>query len=119
MITSAAVEIASGPFVASSVPRSWPPSSSITMNGQPFSVPTSDTRHTFSPRSRADDCASRMNRSTTFWFVVIDACMNLSATGVPSCKCVAANTMPIPPAPIMRSMRYLPATMVPVSYTRR
>ena len=46
-------------------------------------------------------------------------CRNFSATGVPSWRCVAAITTPIPPCPSRLSIRYLPATTLPAAYTSR
>ena len=83
-MTSAAVESATRRCCAAPCRESCPASSSITMNGCRCSVvPTSDTRHTFSPRSCADARASRMKRSTTRGFCITSWCRNFSATGVP------------------------------------
>src|SRR5256885_15018637 len=63
--------------------------------------------------SDADARASRENRATIVGSDAISAAKNFSATCVPSVRCVASTTKPIPPRPMMRSTRYLSATTVP------
>ena len=93
--------------------RSRPSSSSITMYGAPFSLPTSYTRQTCSLRSRADARASRSSRSTTAASLASSGNRNFSATGWSITTLVAATTVPIPPWPRIRSTRYLPAIRSP------
>ena len=95
--------------------RSRPSRYSITRYGAPpSSVPTSETRATYSLWMRAAARASRRNRPTASGLA--DACelrMNFSATRCSSCRCVATTTQPMPPSPSSRLTRYLPASTVP------
>ena len=87
----------------------------MTMYGAPFgSVPTSKTRATCS-LANLGGC-SRLAEGTGRrrpWSPSMCGCMNLIATRSSSCKCRAATTTPMPPAPSTLSMRYFPATTSP------
>ena len=82
----------------------------MTMYGvPPGSVATSRTRTTCSLRILIAARPSRRNRATSAGSFASSGSRNLIATRSSSWRCVAARTMPMPPRPSTRSMRYLSA----------
>ena len=84
------------------------------MNGAPSGiVPTSITRAMCSFLSRTVDCASRRNRCTVEGLSAICGSRILIATDCARYWCDARTTRPIPPVPMISSIRYLPSKTVP------
>src|ERR1700722_17028265 len=75
----------------------------------PGSVATSRTRTTCSLRILIAARPSRRNRATSAGSCASSGIRNLMATRSSSWMCGAASTMPMPPRPSSRSMRYLSA----------
>ncbi len=102
----------SGPSPAIRAASEAPSTSSITIHGRPSCSTTSWTPTTLGCVTRATACASR---SVRFLCSASNrpprGCTSLTATGRPSSRSSARQTVPIPPRPSCATRRYRPATI--------